>query len=315
MKLQHQVVHVRADAQDHLAQDVQELRGLGVDRGVARRAGREEQRLVAFLRGRTSPRTGPAAYWRASTSESCRSAAPGPCPIAQMIESTLPFDDAAWIRLQRELGLVAGLHFRELVLAEERDDLAVGFDERHHGIERQSRDERAGTELQVDHVALARRDGRRLVEQPARIRELRADLRDLRVRAVDLGAELLLDLARPTRVPAPPLACAAACWLRADSRCPFELGEIGLRLLEIEARAGARISRARGSARRACARARALRRPRRCARRPARSWRALPSPWRWLRSATPRSRAARPARARAAPRGSRRRAGTASGRS
>ena len=90
VQLQHQVVHVRADAQDHLAQDVQELRVTACRsprRPTRRPRGTAPCRVP---RGRTSPRTAPAAHWRASTSESCRSAAPGPCPIAQMIESTLP---------------------------------------------------------------------------------------------------------------------------------------------------------------------------------------------------------------------------------
>ena len=48
VQLEDQVVQVRADAQDHLADDVHRVQVVGVDRGVARGAGGEEQLLVAL---------------------------------------------------------------------------------------------------------------------------------------------------------------------------------------------------------------------------------------------------------------------------
>ena len=159
-----------------------------------------------------------------------------PCPIAQITESTVPFTICPGYVSSANSASSPGLHPGELVLVEERDDLPVRLDEGHHGVQRQSGDECAGPELQVDDVTLARRHGRGLVEQPARVRELRSDLRDLRVRAVDVGAELLLDL--PDRRQRLRFG-RSRCSLLAARRftLPHELGEIGLRLLEVEARA------------------------------------------------------------------------------
>src|SRR5262245_44819479 len=48
VQLRNQVVDVRADAQDHLAEDVDRRQVLGIDGGVARGAGRHEDVLVAL---------------------------------------------------------------------------------------------------------------------------------------------------------------------------------------------------------------------------------------------------------------------------
>src|SRR6266850_1545197 len=48
VQLEDQVVQVRADADDHLADDVHRVQVVGVDRGVAGRAGGEEQLPVAL---------------------------------------------------------------------------------------------------------------------------------------------------------------------------------------------------------------------------------------------------------------------------
>ena len=80
---------VRADAQDDLAHDVDRLDVLGVDRRVARGAGREEQLLV--LVGDVELDREAAAAARSSTPVigSVPLAGSCPWPCAQTIESTL----------------------------------------------------------------------------------------------------------------------------------------------------------------------------------------------------------------------------------
>ncbi len=143
------------------------------------------------------------------------------------------------IGLERELGFVPRLHLVQLVLVEERDDLPVGFDQRHHRIERQPGDEAARAQLQVDHVAVARRARGRLLEVPLRVLELRADLRDLRVlRRRPCAPSFCCDLLRRRdrlrfgRLRLRLLRCAPL-------RAGLQLGEVRLRLLEVEAVAGA----------------------------------------------------------------------------
>src|SRR6185503_4367954 len=86
-------------------------------------------------------------------------------------------------------------------------------------------------QLQVDDVAVARRARRGFLELPLGIVELGADLRDLRIFAADLGAELLLDLAE------------ARARLRLGVARRVELAllleRVGLDPLQVEARAGA----------------------------------------------------------------------------
>ena len=81
----------------------------------------------------------------------------------------LGLDDAARIGRQRDLGLVAGLHFVQLVLPEEGEDDVILFDEAHDRQHRQLRDRRARAQLQVDHVAVGRRIDRRFVQLPLRV--------------------------------------------------------------------------------------------------------------------------------------------------
>ncbi len=92
----------------------------------------------------------------------------------------LRLDDAARIGVERNLGVIARLHLVQFVLAEQREDLPVLVDERHHIEERHAGHEGARTKLHVDHRAVARRDHRRLRQLPACVVELRAG-------GVDLG--------------------------------------------------------------------------------------------------------------------------------
>ena len=66
-----------------------------------------------------------------------------PMPCAQMIESTLARTMRPGLVLSVNSALVARRDLVQLVLVEQRDDLALGFDQRHHRIERHAGDERA----------------------------------------------------------------------------------------------------------------------------------------------------------------------------
>ena len=52
-------------------------------------------------------------------------------------------DDAARVGVERDLRFVAGLDLVQLVLAEQREDLVLVVDERHHFVERHAGDEEA----------------------------------------------------------------------------------------------------------------------------------------------------------------------------
>src|SRR5579862_5865277 len=190
VQLEDQVVRVRTHADDHLAQDVQERRVLGVYGRIAGGAAREEELLVAIgdveLHREALLRR---ADRRGGGKLAVRLDLPGARGPDDRID--LAFHDAAGIRLQRELGLVARLDLVQLVLSIERDDSSARLDEPHHRRERNSRNEAAGTKLEVDHVAVAGRPRRGLVEVPFGAFELRADLGDARIFAIDLRPQLL----------------------------------------------------------------------------------------------------------------------------
>ncbi len=106
---------------------------------------------------------------------------------------------------------------------------SVGLDQRHHRRDRQGGNERARSQRQVDHVAVAGRAHGGLVKVPLRRLELRSDLRDLRVFPVHLGTEFLLHL----------IACRGRLRLRRPRlrldaagrvQLPLELLEVGLGL-------------------------------------------------------------------------------------
>ena len=189
-----------------------------------------------------------------------------PAPCAQMTESTLPLMMRPGIGVERELGLVARLDLVQLVLVDRarRPGPSVSTSV-ITGASGKRRDEAARPQLQVDRrssrTASASSSGRAV---PLRALELGADLRDLRVFAVHLRAELLLDLLARWPRPAPRAARACASALRAAVQLALELREVRFGLLEVELRCRRRSRRARGTARRASARARASRSPRRC---------------------------------------------------
>src|SRR5215831_3480137 len=180
MQFQDEVVHVRPDADDDLAQNVQELRVLGVDRRVARRTRGEEKVLVLVrdveLDREALRRRREHAAHRYGSARKNLAGARGPDDRVD-----LGLDDLPRIGLQRELGFVSGLDLVQLVLPVESDDAAGRLGQRHHRIDGNSGNEATGPKLQVDDVAIARRTGRGLVEVPFRAFELSADLRDLRV--------------------------------------------------------------------------------------------------------------------------------------
>ncbi len=161
-----------------------------------------------------------------------------PWPIAHMTESTLPLMMRPGYVSSANSASSPACTLRQLVLRKEGDDLPVGFDQRHHRIERQPRDEAARAQLQVDDVAVAGRARDRLVQVPLRVLELRADLRDLRELPVDLRAELLPDLLRGRdrlrfgRLRLRELAARGG-------ELALRLGEVRFRLLEIEPVPGA----------------------------------------------------------------------------
>src|SRR5215470_5778192 len=126
----------------------------------------------------------------------------------------------------------------EFVLPIERNDGTGCLYQRHHGIDGEPGHEPAGPEREIDHVAIAGGACGGLVEIPFRALELGANLRYLGEFPVHLRAEpLLYLLARSDRL------------LFTRSRLRFgtargiqlsrELGQRGLRLLEIELGAGA----------------------------------------------------------------------------
>src|SRR5205823_6150380 len=195
VQLEDQVVHVRADADDHAPHDLNDLEMLRVDRSVADRASGEKQLAIAVgdveldrkLSGRLIRNR---RHWKRPARKQLALAHR---PYDRI---DLALDDASGVRIERKLGFVVGLHAGELVLRIECNDLPVGFDERHDRIEWQSCDEATRAQLQVDHVAVAWRTGQRFTEIPFRRFQLRADLRHLRELAFHLRAELLSDLLR-----------------------------------------------------------------------------------------------------------------------
>src|SRR5262249_23320293 len=129
VQLEDQPVEVRADAQNHLADDVDVVAVLRVDRAVPDRPRREE---YASVRGRdVEPER--EATWRQglrARERNVRAHRDLALPLRPNDRIHLSLDDSARIRLERDLSLVAGLHLAKLVLPEHREHLVVVLDER-----------------------------------------------------------------------------------------------------------------------------------------------------------------------------------------
>ena len=138
-----------------------------------------------------------------------------------------------------------GIDLVQLVLAEQREDLVLVVDERHHLVERHAGDEEAGPQHHVHHRPVARRDHRRLRQLPAGVLELRARRVDLRLRDLHLRlrrGDLRLDLRdrREVAVDAAAELFLTCCSAPARRELRGQLVDVRLRLLEVEAVAGAR---------------------------------------------------------------------------
>ena len=168
-----------------------------------------------------------------------------PCACAQMTESTCALMIAPRIGVERDLRFVARLDLVQLVLVEQREDLVLVVDEGHDLVEGMPATKKPGRSITFTIVPLpgattvvcvrshrAFSSWARVVSTCAcddlhlRLRrgDLRLDLRDGREVAVDPAGELL-----------PHLLLGRA--RRGDLR--GQLVDVGLRLLEIEAVAGA----------------------------------------------------------------------------
>src|SRR4051812_2407988 len=230
VQLQDEVVQVRADPQDHLADDVHGVQVIGIDGRVARSARSQEHRAVAFFDVELD---GVASGRRRHHARHRDGAARLQLPLALRPNDRvhLALDDFARQRLERELDLVARLDLVQLVLVVEADYLAVRLEQRHDRVHRNAGDEPAGTQLQVDDVAFAGRARRGLLQHPACVLELRAHLRYIRDLSLHRRAQLLLDLQ------------LARARLRFGVARRVELAllldRVGLGFLEVEPAAGA----------------------------------------------------------------------------
>src|SRR5689334_11132454 len=116
VQLEYQIIHVRTDAKDDLADDVQELRVLRVDRSVARRAGGEEQFHVLV----GDVELDSEALWRSCHHAGHRYRTPSlqlTRPLGPDDRVHLRLDDPPGIRVERKFRFVAGRDPPQLVLA------------------------------------------------------------------------------------------------------------------------------------------------------------------------------------------------------
>ncbi len=154
-------------------------------------------------------------------------------------------DDPPRIGVQRDLGVVPRLDLMELVLAEQRENLILLVDEGHHLVERHAGHEESRPQHDIDHRPVARREDGCLRQLPAGGLELGARRVDLRLRHPDLRLgrrDLCLDLGNRREVSVDAAGELFSHLLLGGARCrnlAGELVDVRLRLLEIEAIAGA----------------------------------------------------------------------------
>ena len=161
-----------------------------------------------------------------------------PSPCAQMIESTLPLMICPGSVLSENSASFPGATWCSsfwLYIATTWPSASTSV---ITGFKRDARDERARPQLQVHHVAVARRAGRGLLEEPFRVLELGADLRHLRVLAVRPWRRASAGPAARSRRPA---RASARLRLHAAGRRQLALLllHVGFGPLEVEPVAGA----------------------------------------------------------------------------
>ena len=128
----------------------------------------------------------------------------------------LALDDAARIHLHEDFRLVARLHVTQFVLVKEGQQPGIILvDEAHHRPGRKLRGAHAGTQREIRHAAVGRREMRRAVEVVFRTQEVLFGLGNLRfgLRFRGVGRE----------------------------KFAFQISEIALRLLEVGPSPGTRI--------------------------------------------------------------------------
>ena len=202
-----------------------------VDGTVAARArGQEELGILAHR-----PQLDGEAHVRGRTEARARQhAADGQLALRRRPDDRfdVALDDARRVGLERNLRLVARLDLAHLVLPEVGHDPLLVLDERHRRDGRERHDHHAGPQGQRDDVAIGRGDGHGLLEIPRRVGQLRLGLRDLRQ---DLRDLVLHAGRRLRRQPLLHLCHRGLGSLQVVLR-PLQ---VGLRLVEIEAVAGA----------------------------------------------------------------------------
>ena len=169
------------DANEDLADDVQKFHVLGVDRAMAAGAGGEEDVLVLAVDEQPH---GDALFRRGHRLRVRQVAADRHLALRRGPEDGvhLALDDAARIHLHEDFRLVARLHVAQFVLAEKGQHPGIVLlDEAHHRPGRKLRGAHAGTQREIRHAAIGRREMRGAVEVVFRAHEVRFGLGDLRL--------------------------------------------------------------------------------------------------------------------------------------
>ncbi len=130
MQLEDEVVEIRAHPDDDLANELDLVEVLGINRAVSDRACRKEEILVAL--GNTQPHSEAArSLWHCPRLGNHARHGNLPLPLRPDDGVDAGLDDAARVGIQGDLSLISRLHLPQLVLTEQGDDLVLVFDKSH----------------------------------------------------------------------------------------------------------------------------------------------------------------------------------------